>query len=159
MKIRRTDRQIEDPQKIRSILEECHVCRLGLIDEAGPYVVPVNFGWVMDGEKLTLYFHGALEGRKIKIIKSGKTAAFEMDCRHELISGGPEACRYSFRYQSLIGTGIPEIINDPREKENALLSIMRHETGRTDFLFSPASLDRTAVYKLVSHSYSGKEPA
>ena len=62
--MRRKDREIKDRQEILEVMKRCDVCRLALHDEEFPYIVPVNFGMeVMDGE-ITLYFHGATEGKK-----------------------------------------------------------------------------------------------
>ena len=62
--MRRADRQITDVKEISEILQGCKVCHLAMTDQGMPYVVPLNFGYVMEGEILTLYFHSAWEGRK-----------------------------------------------------------------------------------------------
>ena len=60
-------REIRDPEIIREILEECSVVRLGTRDEEGMFIVPVNFGYEFyekgGGQALTLFIHGAREGR------------------------------------------------------------------------------------------------
>jgi len=37
-----------------------------------PYIVPMNYGYVYENEKLTLFFHGAKEGKKIGILNNKK---------------------------------------------------------------------------------------
>ena len=46
--MRRQDRAVTDPEKIRAVIDACEVCRLGFQDGRGVYVVPVNFGHVME---------------------------------------------------------------------------------------------------------------
>ena len=41
--MRRKDRAITDPAKIRAVLTECQVCLLGLRDGERVYVVTLNF--------------------------------------------------------------------------------------------------------------------
>ena len=44
--MRRKDREITDGEKIREIIEGCDCLRLGLCDDEGMYIVPLNFGAV-----------------------------------------------------------------------------------------------------------------
>ena len=82
--MRRKDRAVTDPAKIRAVLAECQVCRLGLRDGDRVYVVPLNFGLAEREGKQFLYFHGAKEGRKADLIRQGGCACFEMDTGYRL---------------------------------------------------------------------------
>ena len=72
--MRRKDRQVEDRAEIADILNRSLVCRLGLQDEEGMYIVPLNYGyrWKETEAAPTLYFHSAPDGRKIRAIRSMK---------------------------------------------------------------------------------------
>ena len=48
------ERQVTDLQQIRQILEDGKVLHLGLCVNDEPYVVPMNYGYVMEDGKLTL---------------------------------------------------------------------------------------------------------
>ncbi len=72
--MRRTDREVKDTAEIMKIIEKCDVCRLGLSDGNVPYVVPMNYGYEYSDGKLTLYFHGAKEGKKLQIIQNNASA-------------------------------------------------------------------------------------
>ena len=85
--MRRKDRAVTDPAKIRAVLAECQVCRLGLRDGDRVYVVPLNFGLAEREGKQFLYFHGAKEGRKADLIRQGGCACFEMDTGYRLQGG------------------------------------------------------------------------
>ena len=61
--MRLAKREVRETEELRWILEDCDVVRIGLTDEEGMFIVPVNFGYELseqDGEwKLTLYIHSA----------------------------------------------------------------------------------------------------
>lgn len=42
--MRRKDREITEPAKIREIIEASHCCRLGFFDGKEVYIVPLSFG-------------------------------------------------------------------------------------------------------------------
>ena len=59
--MRRKEREVTDIKEIREVLDSCKVCRLGIADEGGAYIVPLNYGYRLEDGVLTLYFHGAKE--------------------------------------------------------------------------------------------------
>lgn len=77
--MRRKDREVTDPGKIREIIAACDCCRLGLCDNGRAYIVPLDFGFAEQDGHYTFYFHSAKEGRKIGLIREAGWAAFEMD--------------------------------------------------------------------------------
>ena len=154
--MRRTDREITDREKINKIIEACHCCRLGFCDEGKVYIVSLNFGYEDEGSRRVFYFHGAMEGRKIDLIQRTHCAGFELDTNYQL-QEADMACGYSAKYQSVIGTGRVDLIEDPEAKKQALLCIMRHQSGREDWTFSEASLDKVAVFQLEVEEISCKE--
>ena len=111
--MRRSDREIkENPE---SVLDECDCVRLGLIDESGAYIVPMNFGKSTENGKTVLYMHSAKEGKKIGILKENNRVSFQADCRHEL-KGGDIACEYGFLYKSVFGHGTVEFVKTQMKK-------------------------------------------
>ena len=48
-RMRRKDREVTDFDKMMEILSACDCCRLGLVDENGAYIVPLNFPVSHDG--------------------------------------------------------------------------------------------------------------
>lgn len=67
-KMRRSERQITDPEIIKAMLDICPIGTLGIKDEPYPYEVPLNFGYRWE-EKLTIYLHMASEGYKMNLLK------------------------------------------------------------------------------------------
>ena len=51
--MRRMDRAVTDPERVRQLLEECRVCRLGLWDGREVYIVPMNYGYTFEDGRLT----------------------------------------------------------------------------------------------------------
>ena len=83
--MRRKDREVTDIQELLSIVEECRICHVGLLDDKGVYVVPLNYGFEYVNKQLILYFHSAQVGRKIDAIIKNPNVCVEMDCDHRLI--------------------------------------------------------------------------
>lgn len=156
--MRRKDREVTDLNQIFDIIERCEVAHIGMVDKGKPYVVALNFGYERDGDKLVLYFHGAYEGHKIDILKENPNIYFQMDCSNELINGTEvNPCSYSWRYESVMGSGQVEFIEKTEEKEHALNCIIRHlKREEKIFHFSEAILEKTCVYKVISADITGK---
>jgi len=155
--MRRKDREISDINESLEILDKCKVCRIGLSDNNMPYIVPLNYGYTWENDRLTLYFHSALEGKKIDILKNNKRACFEIDTDHRLIEG-VIACKYGYSYSSIMGFGNIEFINDNEEKTRCLNILMKHQTGQdTLHAYSDEALAGIVVYKLVAEDFSCKK--
>ena len=50
--MRRRDREVTDLNEIIHILDSGKVLHLGLVDQGKPYIVPMNYGYVMENDKL-----------------------------------------------------------------------------------------------------------
>lgn len=154
--MRRKDREITNKDIVNEIIEKCQCCRIGMIDGEEVYIVPMNFGYfINDEEKSIFYFHGAKVGRKIELIEKNKKATFELDTDHKL-NESEEACGYSYRFASVMGTGKISLIRDEIEKEQGLNIIMEHYTGKSDWKFPTKALEATAVFKIEVDSISCK---
>ena len=112
--MRRRDREVSDPAKIREIIAACHCCRLGFADGGKIYIVPLNFGYQEEDGQRTFFFHSAPEGRKIDLIEKTHCAGFELDTHYQLNSADT-ACAHSARFQSVIGSGRVEFVREPQK--------------------------------------------
>lgn len=153
-------REIKDPELLKEIVEKCDVIRLGMTDEDGMFIVPVNYGYTFtftDGKpSLTFYIHGAAEGRKARAFASAPGIAFEMDYMHEIIRGD-YSCSYSYAYRSIMGNGIIHPLDDIEEKKKGLARLMEHMAPGSEISFSPEALERTCVYRIDVTEFTGKE--
>ncbi len=153
--MRRKDREITDANQIKEILERAEVLRIALNNGDYPYILPVNFGFEMNGKELKLFFHGAKEGQKHNIIKKDNRVSFETDCSHKLIPPSREtACEASFAYESVIGYG--RIEEAAEEEKELLLTALLSHYGIESSHFSPVHLANTVVYKISAESYTAK---
>ena len=50
--MRRKDREVTDLSEIIEIMKNCDVCRLALNDDGFPYILPLNFGMAVNGDKI-----------------------------------------------------------------------------------------------------------
>jgi len=113
--MRRRDREVTEHSEIMHILDSGKVLHLGLVDQGKPYIVPMNYGYVFEGEKLVFYLHGALEGRKLDIIRNNSDCCVQIECDVQPFSG-KVACQYGCSYYSFDGFGTAKIVEVPQEK-------------------------------------------
>ena len=154
-------REVRDAEALRSIVEACKVVRIGCMDEAGMFVVPMNFGYewsVQPGAEpsLALWLHCAAEGRKAEAWAENPQVAIEMDCEDGLITGS-FACAYSYAFRSIMGTGVMHAVTDPRQKREGLTHIMEHVAPGSPVSYSDQSIERVAIWRLEVTGFTGKQ--
>lgn len=152
--LRRKEREITNYIILENIIEKATICRLGLCNNNIPYVVPMNYGY----NDNCLYFHSAKEGRKIDYIRSNPNVCFEIDIDSSLIKGS-NACDWTMKYTSIIGSGIAELVEDPNEKIQGLQYIMKHYSGMENFEFPDRAVQALTIIKVTIESISGKQNA
>ena len=164
--MRRKDREIKECDEIIDVLSRCKVLHLALISDGKPYAVPVNFGFAVhesEGQKkLTLYFHGAGEGKKLDAIKANPQVSFCAETSVE--ASGPQdanACKWTCFYESVIGFGTATLVEDPKERTAGLDTIMLHNGYKIPFgiktiAYSAMALAHTAVVKIEIDEITGK---
>ena len=151
-RMRSAKKEIVDREELHRILDEAMVMRLGMLDGERPYVVPLNFA--REGDEL--WFHSARAGHKLDCLRAAPAVCVEVD--HFIrLRGGPRACDdWTSTYESVIGFGRAEIVEDAAEKLRGLRTIMRKYSGREDWEFSEASMRGTAVVRVRLESLTGK---
>ncbi|MCI8495056.1 MAG: pyridoxamine 5'-phosphate oxidase family protein [Lachnospiraceae bacterium] len=153
--MRKREREITDTAEIRSILDNCKILHLGLSDDGQPYVVPLNYGYLLEGSTLTFYLHGALEGYKYDVIRKNPRISFAMEC-DTIPFEGKTACQYGMSYRSLMGKGNAEILTDPAEKQLGLSILMKTQTKK-NFEFNEKLVSIINVIKITVENYSAKK--
>ena len=148
------ERQVTDREEILKILDKCKILHLGLVDGDEPYVVPMNYGYVMEGEQLTLYMHGATKGYKLDLMRKNPKVFFEMECDVQGFEG-EIACQYGTVYQSIMGRGKATIIEEPQEKIETMKLFMKSQTGR-DFEFSEKMVSAVVMIRIDVSEYPAK---
>lgn len=153
--MRRKDREVSDFNEMVEIMRKCDVCRIALNDREAdiPYIVPLNFGMDVKDGQVFLYFHSAMEGKKIDLIAKDSRAAFEMDCGHQFILY-EDRMSCTMGYESVTGYGTIEAVPD-EEKFAALKILMRHY-HEEDFKFNTDMMKVTTVLKMTVTDMIGK---
>ena len=150
----RREKLIIDIDTVIEILEKSKVLHLGLVDGDEPYVVPMNYGYTMNDSKLTLWLHGATQGRKYDIIRKNPKVFFEMECDLQPFEGDV-ACKYGISYSSLMGRGTAVIVEDSQEKQDALTFLMKTQTGM-DFEFNDKLASVVGIIRIDVIDYTAK---
>jgi nitroimidazol reductase NimA-like FMN-containing flavoprotein (pyridoxamine 5'-phosphate oxidase superfamily) len=152
--VRRKDKEITDKAEIEKIISSAKICRLAMVDNGEPYIVPLCFGY----KKEIFYFHSSLQGRKIEILKKNSRVCFELDIDAKIVKG-KEACKWGLHYKSVIGWGSAVLVTDPDQKREALDIIMAHyaeETGEV-FTYSDSAIKNTSIIRVNVGFISGKK--
>jgi nitroimidazol reductase NimA-like FMN-containing flavoprotein (pyridoxamine 5'-phosphate oxidase superfamily) len=148
--MRRKEKEIKDSAEIEAVLKSAQICRLGLCDKGIPYVVPLCYGY----KDKTLYFHSAPKGRKLDIIRDNNNVCFEVETdlesvRHE------EACKWSFKYRTVIGFGKASLVEGLDAKREAFAIIMGHYSdGKYDF--PESNVNGLALVRIDIEAMTGK---
>ncbi len=151
----RREQQVTDINEIIEILEKSKVVHVGMIDGDEPYVVPMNYGYIFEDEKLTIYLHGARRGRKIDAIKANPKVFYEMCCDITPFEG-EVACKYGITYASIMGRGLATLVEDVDEKKKALSILMKTQTGK-DFQFEDKLTTVVSIIKIDTLEFTAKK--
>jgi len=155
--MRRQEKEITDINEKMNVIKKSKVCRIGLSENNVPYIIPLNYGYNFENDVLTLFFHSAMEGKKLDIIKNNNNACFEIDCDTKLIEA-EKACNYGYTFKSIIGFGKITILENSDEKTSGLNRIMKHQTEKeTVYDFSQEQLKNVCVYKMIVEIFTGKQ--
>ena len=146
--------QVTDPHQIRDILNKAKVLHLGLCVDNEPYVVPMNYGYIMEGGNLVLYLHSAVQGKKLDMIRANPSVFFELDC-DRMPFEGEKPCQYGLVYSSVMGRGTACIVEDVEEKIRAMTMLMKTQTGK-DFSFNDRLVSIVSVIRIDVTEYTAK---
>jgi uncharacterized protein len=140
--------------EIDAILKEGQVGYLALAKEGQPYLVPLNFLF----ENGSLYFHCALQGRKIDYIRANPNACFQTGETGGLISGD-NPCSHNYSYRSVIVEGRVEEVLSSAEKEKILrLITAKYASAQmAEGEISAKRVSATGVYRIIPSHISGKK--
>lgn len=153
--MRRADREITDKKRIEEFIAEEQILRIAFYDDGDIYIVPVNYGYTYENEKYSFYFHGAKAGRKYELSKLRPVVGFEIDGKYQLLEN-EMACGFSAAFQSVIGTGKLQLVDDAEEKIIGLNAVMKQTTQKSEWSYNEELLEAVAVFRLDVHKLSCK---
>ncbi|MEI7429903.1 MAG: pyridoxamine 5'-phosphate oxidase family protein [Betaproteobacteria bacterium] len=147
--VRRKDREIGVDEATRLMASGSYGILATVDSDSQPYAIPLSY--VLDGDHI--YFHCALEGKKLDNIRSNSAVSFCVVGKTQTL---PD--KFSTEYESAIAFGTAnEIYGD--EKMEALLKILEKYSpefmaqGKT---YIAAKIDATRVVKIDISHLSGK---
>ena len=149
--MRRKDREIKDFDTIIDILSRSKILHLALISDVSEDT---------NCKKLSIYFHGAGEGKKIEAIKENPIVSFCTEAYAD-VSGSDAACYWTCYYESIIGLGNATILQSRKERTQGLDSLMLHNgyklpAGVKFIAYNALSLAKTAVVRIDVTDITGK---
>lgn len=150
--MRKANQEIKDKPVLEEILTSAKICRLGMIDNGLPYVIPFNFGY----RENCLYIHSAPEGKKIDILRKNPLVCFEVEQQADIIED-EIACKWSTLYRSVVGYGNVEIVTDFEEKKRGLEIIMTQHGAKGKMEFNKKEVEFIVFLKVSITSLTGKQ--
>ncbi len=159
--MRRQSKELRDEVKISYLLKKTRTGFLGLVDEEGTYVVPLNYVWYKDN----IYFHGSNEGRKYDALLKGETYCFTVIDDYGTIAD-PIPANIGTAYTSAMVFGKVEMVADLEEAKQAMEAMLnKYVPGYFDTELSKKHLERyrssmgspTVVYRIIPDRITAKE--
>ncbi|MCQ2401665.1 MAG: pyridoxamine 5'-phosphate oxidase family protein [Lachnospiraceae bacterium] len=152
--MRRSDREITDIEKIYDILNRCDTINLGMNGGKASYVIPMTFGCALENGQITVYFHSAQGGRKWEILNIDPNVCVEAHLYYKTVK--TEGGGITAKYESVIGTGIAEKVEDKAEKVSSFKVMLDHYKESGFPAESCKELEKCEVFKVVLTEVSGK---
>lgn len=151
--MRRKDREVCDINEIFDILTRCNTVRIGIQGEKYPYVVPVSFGAEIASGKPVIYFHCARQGMKLDMLNANAHVCVEGDI---FIKTETTAHGITTRYESVIGFGECQLVEDPDEVIHGLRLLTEHY-GYNEYPFDRCGgMNHLFVGKIILDEVTGK---
>ncbi|WP_236619621.1 pyridoxamine 5'-phosphate oxidase family protein [Bacillus sp. 1NLA3E] len=134
--MRRILKEVKDEGRINDLLSSEKVGYLGLNDDEGTYVVPLNFVW----KDQKIYFHGSEQGRKADAMRNGKRICFTVSEDRGTIAN-PAPANIGTAYTSVMVFGYVKKLDDLDESTDALQAMLEK--------FVPGYFERKLSQKYV----------
>jgi hypothetical protein len=150
--MRKSKREISDTIQIAAVLEGCDTIRVGVADGGEVYIVPVSFGYAVSEGKISVFFHGALEGRKYDLLKKRPRVCVEADRCFGFMENGHGGLTCD--YESVIGWGYADLLGGDEAKKG--IRLLLEHCGFPDYRCSPDVTAMTAVFRVELDTVTGK---
>lgn len=150
--MRKPDKEITERAAQEDILGRAEVLRLAMCVDGQPYVVPLNFAYE-DGR---IWLHTGREGLKMDYLRANPRVCFEVSVDVATVSADLP-CRFSVRYQSVIGFGRAVEIMDEAERRQGLNILVRRYAGEGAGPLNEEAVTRTCILRIDIDSMTGKK--
>ena len=154
--------EIKDKAIIYSILDKAEYGTLAISMEDIPYAVPLNFIRLED----SIYFHGALKNRKMKMLAQNSKASFSVVENYSIIDSDFSrieslACSVTQFFKSVSIEGVIEMVESRAKKAEIFELMMKKHQPKGGYKpfddeVYDKSLKATAVFRLIPSILSCK---
>ncbi|MFZ0955178.1 MAG: pyridoxamine 5'-phosphate oxidase family protein [Candidatus Sulfotelmatobacter sp.] len=152
--VREPERAAYDRETAYRILDEGFLCHVGFAVEGQPFVIPTSYGRV----ESNLYIHGSAASRMLRQMKDGVAVCVTVTLLDGLVLAR-SIFNHSMNYRSVVILGKATLVDDPKEKIEALYALSQHILpGRWDEARQPneRELKATSVLRVPIEEFSAK---
>jgi nitroimidazol reductase NimA-like FMN-containing flavoprotein (pyridoxamine 5'-phosphate oxidase superfamily) len=110
-----------DRETVYGILDEGFICHVGFAVDGQPFVIPTGYARVDD----KLYIHGSQASRMLRSLAGGLDACVTVTIVDGLVLAR-SAFHHSMNYRSVLVFGHATLVDDPKEKYDALVALSEH---------------------------------
>ncbi|HEX5890866.1 MAG TPA: pyridoxamine 5'-phosphate oxidase family protein [Pyrinomonadaceae bacterium] len=110
-----------DRETVYAILDEGFICHVGFAVDGQPFVIPTGYARVDD----KLYIHGSQASRMLRSLAGGLDACVTVTIVDGLVLAR-SAFHHSINYRSVLVFGRATLVEDPKEKYDALVALSEH---------------------------------
>lgn len=107
------------------ILDAAQVLHLALVDQDGPYCVPLNFA----RKGHCLYLHSSTHGKKLDAIRDDNRVSFAVETDLKLKTAAT-ACKWGYDFRSVIGFGTATVVDDSQQRLDGMHAIIEKWAGK-----------------------------
>ncbi len=145
--MRRKNLERREPEFITDVLQRADDIYVAFSAQEAPYIVPLNFVYL--NEKI--YFHSALEGRKLACIKANPKVGFSTAVDVVIVREDASTV-----YRSIIGTGLAHVVEDTAEKGLVLDALAKRYDAACEQPATHHMIAKTCVVCITVESICGK---
>jgi uncharacterized protein len=152
--VREPERAAYDRETVYQILDEGFLCHVGFAVDGQPFVIPTSYGRV----ESNLYIHGSAASRMLRQMKDGVAVCVTVTLLDGLVLAR-SIFNHSMNYRSVVILGKATLVDDPKEKIEALYALSQHILpGRWDEARQPneRELKATSVLRVPIEEFSAK---
>ena len=152
--VREAERGVYDRETAYRILDEAFLCHVGFVVDGQPFVIPTSYG----RKDSNLYIHGSAASRMLRQLKEAIPVCITVTLLDGLVLAR-SVFNHSMNYRSVVVLGKATLVDDPKEKLEALRTLSEHIIpGRWDDARQPneRELKATSVLRVPIEEFSAK---
>jgi len=154
--LRRQDKEIKDPEKLKKILKETHYVTLALVKDGEPYLVSLSHAY--DEAENCIYFHSASEGKKLDYMRGNPVVWGQA-----LLDHGYHKGECSHLYASVMFRGNIKFIEDTKSKRSVFRMMVNQiepePNSIMDRMVNSEGIPSTVVGRINIEYMTGKKSA